>query len=486
MLVFHYLQIGIFPGGKRDYIYREEGRGVEVRPIKYTKNYFMKLSFVWPSGRQARYFLLCTTLIILFTAGCRRSADGPPGTIPADLLSSNVIDKWFTLQIRLYKNATGISNGAFARPFAYSGICAYESINPAGSWKSKYNGLSGLPEPDRNRTYYWPLAVNASLAEFNRSFFTAANSSATDIAAIDSLEASITSSFGLLSAGVADRSNKFGRSIADAVFDWSQADEYNENNLLPYTLPVGEGLWILTPPAFGKPIGPFWKDDRPIIAGSGNHAQPGPPIPYSANPKSDFYRMVNDLYKASKVLTTDQKNWALFWRDVPGLTTPGHWMSIIQQVIKQTHSPLDKAALTYALVGICMNDANISVMKTKYTYNLLRPVSYIRSVFGDTAWLSAIPTPAHPEYSSAHSVVSGAAAEALTVLYGDIGPFTDHSYDYLGFPARTFKNFRDIGVDAGNSRFYGGIHYQPSINAGLIQGKTVGLNVLNKLTGSSH
>lgn len=445
----------------------------------------MKLSSIWPSGRSAHYFLLSLVLVILCSTGCRRSADGPPVTIPADLLSSNVIDKWFTLQIRLYKDATGISNGAFARPFAYSGICAYESTDPGTrSWKGKYNGLSGLPEPDRNRSYFWPLSVNAALAQFNRSFFTSVNLTPVDLAAIDSLEAAIRAGFGLLPTGVSDRSGNFGRSIADAVFAWSQTDGFNQNNLLPYTLPIGPGLWILTPPAFAKPIGPFWRNDRPIIAGSGNHTQPGPPIPYSTSPKSDFYQMVNDLYMASKVLTTDQKNWALFWRDVPGLTTPGHWMSIIQQVIRQTHSQLDRAAMTYALVGICLNDGNISVMTTKYTYNLLRPVSYIRSVLGDTAWLSFIPTPAHPEYSSAHSVVSAAASEALTILYGDIGPFTDHSYDYLGFPARTFKTFRDIGVDAGNSRFYGGIHYQPSIDTGLMQGRRVGLNVIGKLTAS--
>ena len=61
-------------------------------------------------------------------------------------------------------------------------------------------------------------------------------------------------------------------------------------------------------------------------------------------PASDFYKQVNDLYQASKVLTTDQKNQALFWRDVPGVSTPGHWMSITQQAIRQSHSRLDKAA----------------------------------------------------------------------------------------------------------------------------------------------
>jgi len=35
-----------------------------------------------------------------------------------------------TLEVRIYKNATGLANGAFARPFAYSGISAYESTDP--------------------------------------------------------------------------------------------------------------------------------------------------------------------------------------------------------------------------------------------------------------------------------------------------------------------------------------------------------------------
>jgi hypothetical protein len=433
-------------------------------------------------GQWTTPVLACLVTAMVCFPSCRKSEKSFQDGLSASIYPADVIDKWFTLEIRLFKDATGISNGAFSRPFAYSGISAYESTDPGeDSWKKKYNGLSGLPATEKNRRYHWPSSVNASLAEFNRSFFTTANSNATDIAAIDSLENAISSTFSWLPAEVAGRSTGFGKAIADAVFAWSQTDGFNENNALPYTPPVGPGLWEPTPPAYAKAIGPFWKNDRLIIAGSGDNSQPPPPIAYSEDPSSDFYHMVNDLYVASKSLTTDQMNWALFWRDVPGVTTPGHWMSIIQQVIRQTHSRLDKAAMTFAMVGICLNDGNISVITTKYTYNLVRPVTYIRKVFGDATWLSFIPTPAHPEYSSAHSVVSSAASEALTAIYGDIGPFTDHTWDYLGFPARTFNTFRDIGVDAGNSRFYGGIHYQPSINAGLKQGKTVGTNIVNRL-----
>ncbi len=214
-----------------------------------------------------------------------------------------------------------IGNGAFARPFAYSGISAYESIDPGLlSWKHKYNGLSGLPETEKNKRYDWSASVNASLAEFNRSFFTTANLNATDLAAIDSLENAIYSTFSDDGTEVLNRSVAFGKSIADAIFAWSQTDGYNQNNAMPYTPPVGPGLWVPTSPPTTPPAGPFWGNDRRIIANSGDNDAPGAPIPYSEDPASDFYKEVNDLYQASKVLTTDQKNQALFWRDVPGVS----------------------------------------------------------------------------------------------------------------------------------------------------------------------
>ncbi len=427
---------------------------------------------------------LCFLLfsVVCFTA-CNKSGNNYPTQKTPHDYPSDVIDKWMTLEVRIYKDATGLANGYFARPFAYSGISAYESLDPeVNSWRSKYNGLSGLPQTLKNTEYYWPANVNAALAEFNKTFFTAANVNATDLAAIDSLENAIDSSFGTVAADVLARSQSYGKSVADVVLAWSTTDGYAQNNALPYTPPAGMGLWVPTPTAFAAASGPFWKNNRPIILGSGLNAQPPPPsATYSEDASSAFYKMVSDLYNASKTLTTDQKNWALFWRDVPGVTTPGHWLNITRQVILQAKSPLDKAAEAYALVGINLNDAIISAWETKYQYNLVRPVTYIRNVIGDASWLPAIPTPAHPEFASAHAVVSAAASDALHSLYGDIGSFTDHTYDYLSFPARTFATFQDIGIDAGNSRFYGGIHYQPTIDAGLLQGRTVSANITKDL-----
>jgi membrane-associated phospholipid phosphatase len=99
---------------------------------------------------------------------------------------------------------------------------------------------------------------------------------------------------------------------------------------------------------------------------------------------------------------------------------------------------------------------------------------------GYTTWNSLLTTPAHPEYSSAHAVLSSSAAAAFSFLFGkSIGNFTDHTYDYMNLPPRSYDSFQAIGEDAGYSRIYAGIHYLPSIKTGLLQGRKVTSNIIS-------
>ena len=425
---------------------------------------------------------LCVyAVILLFTmlTGCNKFDRGfPNNSMDASTYSDDVIDKWITLQLRLMRDAVKIPNVAFSRYYAYSGIASREALKPGlGSFRSELhlNGLSGLPKADFNKKYFWPASVNKALAVMNRSIFITAN--AADKAAIDSLEAALTSSFSSVPAEVLARSMDFGKACGTAVFNWSETDGYtNASN--PYPLPIGPGLWVPTPPAFAAASTPYWGNNRPIFEGSLANSQPADPVAYSEDQGSPFYKMVKELYDISQQLTTDQKNQAIFWKDVPGVTSPGHWLSILQQVLKIKNSRLDKAANSYALTGICMSDALISCWQTKYKYNLVRPITYLQTVLAFPTWNTVIPTPAHPEYSSAHAVLSAAEGDAFHYLFGNIGTFTDHTYDYLGYPSRSFTSFRAIGEDAGQSRIYAGIHYVPTVEAGLIQGRIVTANIL--------
>ena len=401
----------------------------------------------------------------------------------ASQFSSEVIDKWITMQLRLDRDAVGIANVTFFRYYAYSGIAAFEALAPGAFAEAanggKWNGLSNLPQINASQILYWPASVNTALAFMNRSMFTMATT--IDKAAIDSLENALNNS--LLSKSnpaVIALSNAFGKAVATAIFNWSETDGYKHASD-PYTPPVGPGLWVPTPPLYAPASTPYWENNRPIIAGSTNRTQPGPPIAYSEDPNSDFYKMVKHVYNVSQNLTPADSAQALFWRDLPGVTAAGHWLSILQQVLKQTNSTLDKAAFAYALTGVCLNDASISCWQTKYHYNLLRPVTYIQQVLGHTSWLPLLSTPAHPEYSSAHCVMSGAAAKVLTAIFGDIGSLTDHTYDYLGFAPRTFSSFDAIVEDAAQARVLAGLHYRPSCDTALLQGRKVTANILRML-----
>lgn len=200
---------------------------------------------------------------------------------------------------------------------------------------------------------------------------------------------------------------------------------------------------------------------------------------YSTDPSSPFYQAVKQVYDVSQTLTDDQKAMAAFWRDVPGVSSPGHWLSILRQVIRIRKSSLADAALAYALTGAAVNDALISCFRSKYQYSVVRPITYIREVMNQESWSPYLGTPAHPEFVSAHSSLSAAAADIMQELFGNSGTFTDHTYDYLGYTPRTYSSFQSIAAEAGISRLYAGIHYLASINAGLVQGKKVAANILS-------
>jgi hypothetical protein len=424
--------------------------------------------------------LIATITVSLFLVSCNKDEHYPPNN-EASQYSSEVLDKWMTMQLRLMRNATGIPNQTFSRHYVYAGITALESLSPglsshSGSYR-KWNGLSGLPVPNRSVRYYLPANVNAAMAAINRALFPGAN--AADKTAIDSLEEALTTGFLIThTASRIAKSAEFGKAVATAVFNWSETDGY-KNASNPYTPPTGPGLWKPTPPASASASTPYWGNNRTVVSGSITNAPVPAPTAYSADPTSPFYLMVKQLYDASMTLTDGQKAMAMFWRDVPGVTSPGHWLSILQQVVKQTNTRLDKTALAYALTGAAINDALINCWKYKYQYSLVRPVTYIREVMENGTWNSYLGTPPHPEYPSAHSVLSAAAAAVFEKMFGNSGSFTDHTYDYLGFAPRTYTSYMAIAEEAGLSRFYGGIHFLQTIEPSLVMGKKVAANVLS-------
>jgi hypothetical protein len=92
-------------------------------------------------------------------------------------------------------------------------------------------------------------------------------------------------------------------------------------------------------------------------------------------------------------------------------------------------------------------------------------------------------TPPFPEYNSAHSTISAAAATVLGEIYKDNTAFKDSSERGWGWPDRHFKSSDEAAIEVSYSRLYGGIHYRQSVTTAYDQGKKIGLLVMEKLTG---
>ena len=440
------------------------------------------------SGRVAGFWVLLILSGLITVTSCSDSDSPGPAANPspdAATYRADVALSWMNLELRLVRTTPVVAAITFGRPFAYAGVAGYEAAMPGmAGYKSlagQLNGLSGLPTADPTQTYNWALSANAALAAINRSLF--ANASPAGLAAVDSLEAANLAALqGSPGPDASRRSVEFGKQVAAAVVAWARADGHD--NAAPYTPPTGPGLWVPTPPQFSPAVFPNWGGCRTLVPGSGEGADPGPPLAYNTAPGSPFYNMAGEVLSVAQARTAEQTAIALFWNDVPNgrsFTPPGHWVSILTQVLARDNAALDKALVAQAKLGICLNDALISSMKTKFVYNVLRPVTYIRATLGQPTWLPLIPTPAFPEYSANHATLSAAAGEALTQIYGPNYAFTDQSYVLFGIAPRSYTSFEQAAAEAGISRLYGGIHYRASVEKGLLQGKKVAQNIDAKL-----
>ena len=322
-------------------------------------------------------------IFILILGAC-----GPKST-PAANYDATVPIEWFNLSLQLVQETPGFAPPVAARAFAYMGVALYETVRPgipeSVSLAGQLNGLKTLPQPDLALRYNWSLAANSTLASMTRKLFPTA--SPKNQAAMMALEERFDRRYiDRVDAGTYIRSVAWGQAIADAVFIWSTTDGgvlgYAENFAKDYAPPTGLEKWAPTPPKFSPALLPDWSRNRPFVLAGADACPAAAPPSYSEDPNSDFYAQALEVYQVGKNLTDERRQIALFWSDDPGKTStpPGHWVSILDQVLGEKRASLDVAAEGYAKLGIAVADAFISCWQTKYAYNLVRPITYIQRV----------------------------------------------------------------------------------------------------------
>lgn len=378
-----------------------------------------------------------------------------------------------------------------SRIYLYAHMAAYETlIKGNDQYKSLYGQIENFPHiPDPENTVSYSLAgIHAFLLTGKRLVFSEAMME-------DSLQAILRSYKKEVSAAAWKASLAYGKKVSDLILNWAAQDHYADTRKLRrYNFLKEEGKWIPTPPVYMAAIEPNWKMIRTIALDSAAQFKPAPPLRFSKEKESEFYKLASQVYHAGRNLTPEQTDVANFWDCNPfavnvhghinfatkKLSPGGHWLSIAGISSQKTQADITRASAAYTLTAIALFDGFISCWDEKYRSHLIRPETYINAYI-DESWKPLLQTPPFPEYTSGHSVISTAAATVLTGFFGDGFSFEDTSEIPYGYKARSFSSFTAACNEAAISRLYGGIHYQQAIDEGQVQGRKVGEMVLRKI-----
>ena len=381
-----------------------------------------------------------------------------------------------------------------SRVYVYPMLAAYEagkfSNADAISITAQLKGFEGMPTPESGKKYNYTVAAIKALCTTSKKVIFSTKE-------IDAFEAKIFDELkGTMPEDEFNNSVSFGESVANVVIKRLDSDNYKETRGMErFEVKTDiKGRWVPTPPDYADGVEPHWGKLKTMVMDSSAECRPAPPPPYNEDKKSPFWKDLMEVHEIAKTVVEERENIMVFWDDNPfvsrskghlmfqdkKMTPGGHWLAICQTFLKDRKVGFYESLRAYALTSLGLFEGFISAFEAKYHYNVVRPETVISAKI-DKQWHPLLVTPSFPSYTSAHSCVSGSAAEVLTSLFGDNQAYTDETEKEYGLPVRSFKSFREAAVEASISRVYAGIHYRFDCEIGNLQGKKVGQLVVKKI-----
>ena len=386
-----------------------------------------------------------------------------------------------------------------SRVFVYPNIAAYEilALNDSSyhSLKNQIKHLEAIPVPNPVKKINYPLAaIIAHLSISKQLIFSEEK--------IETYRDSLYHVWEAKNPREFNESKAYGLEVAAHITTWMNKDNYAQTRTMPkFSVDSeDESRWQPTPPSYMDGLEPHWNKIRSFVIDSSAQFKPVPPPKFSMNKNSNFYKELKEVYDVSLEITkkgddSEEIAIAQFWDCNPYVSvnrghlmfavkkiTPGaHWIGITKIATKKGKADVNRTVFAYTKTSIAIADAFISCWDEKYRSNLVRPETLINTYFDDE-WKPILQTPPFPEYTSGHSVVSGAASTVLTSIFGDNFSFADNTEVPYGLPIRSFSSFKAAADEATISRMYGGIHFRAAVEVGVGQGRKIGELVTEKLT----
>jgi membrane-associated phospholipid phosphatase len=289
-----------------------------------------------------------------------------------------------------------------------------------------------------------------------------------------------------ISSGIA-----WGQAAANGILSWRATDGFTPAPA-PFLGGTAVGEWRPTPPGFAPGASPQFAYMTPWSISAPSQFRPnGPPALTSARYTADFNETKTMGSLSSAIRTADQTIYAWFWAQS---TSTYLWNHLADSLIERAdrdddddngrrserHNSLLENARILALLDLAMADAGIACWEAKYHYVFWRPVTAIPladtdgnpATSPDPSWLPLFATPAHPEYPSGHSTVSGAGAVVLAHFFGEQKHFTMDN-DLLIGVTRSYGSFSEALDEVRNARIFAGIHFRSACD----DGQAIGMQV---------
>ena len=271
----------------------------------------------------------------------------------------------------------------------------------------------------------------------------------------------------------------WGQTVADQIWAWRSGDGFS-NVLPPLADGVNPGEWRKTPSAFAPAVGRQFATMTPWVITAPDAYRPGPPTSLASGAYAlDFAEVKSKGEVASLTRTADESLYSQYWN---ASSAGALWNRIALSISASRHLTFSEEARLLALLDIGMADAAIGCWDAKYKYLFWRPITAIRTdgIPADAAWTPLIPTPAHPDYPSGHSCVSGAAGRILSNYFGEDTAFVSTSdAPSMAGVERSFSSFTQATEEIKNARVFAGIHFRTACNIG----QELGINVADYVLG---
>ncbi len=287
------------------------------------------------------------------------------------------------------------------------------------------------------------------------------------------------------------RGLNWGELVANDILTWRSTDGFSRV-LPPVFGGLGPGRWRPTPPQFLPMVFPQVTKMNPYVLDTPSQFRPEGPPALTSERYTDAFNEVKALGRATgSSRTGEQTLIARYWAGNVSVS----WNRVCNALVLDRELPLSVTARLFAVMNLALADSTIAGWDSKLFFidRNWRPITAIvladadgnPDTAADPAWTPLLPTPAHPEYVSAHAIFSAGAAGVLADFFGDSTTF---SLESVGLPGtvRTYTSFSSALAEAELSRIYGGIHFRFSLDDGAATGAKVAEFVLAHVALPSH